>query len=82
MRKINGMRVVEATNFLYIRPTEEDFKNAIPGDPSNCVYAVALKRHFGVTNVYVFRTKAYVQAKEIFPQLKLRLETDKNEQSR
>jgi hypothetical protein len=59
-RYFQGLEVVDADFDLLIQPSEDDVKEAVPKDPSNCAYARCAKRLWGSTAVLFYRTISYV----------------------
>jgi hypothetical protein len=55
--------VIDSKLNTAIQPNEDDIKNAVPEDPTRCMYAQACKRMFGSQLVWIMRTRAYVELK-------------------
>lgn len=52
--------IVEADADILIYVTGEDARDAVPGDPNNCIFAKACKRSYGSRGVLFFPTVAYI----------------------
>jgi hypothetical protein len=46
---------------MHVQPNKDDIKGATREDPENCAYARCLKRTLDCTNVFVFRSIAYIE---------------------
>ena len=60
-RRFNGILVREARAAMHVQPSREDIRGATKEDPENCAYARCLKRTLDCTNVFVFRSIAYIE---------------------
>jgi hypothetical protein len=60
-RKFRGIPVREARAAMHVQPNKADIAGATREDPENCAYARCLKRTLDCTNVFVFRSVAYVE---------------------
>jgi hypothetical protein len=61
LRKWFGdLEVIEARHDIRIQPNEEDIKNAVPNDPTQCVFSQACRRMWSSNAVVFFGTVAYV----------------------
>jgi hypothetical protein len=60
-RKFKNIPVREARAAMHVQPNRDDIKGATKEDPENCAYARCLKRTLDCTNVFVFRSIAYVE---------------------
>lgn len=59
-RRFRGMPVREAKATLKVQPDAEDIKHAKRGDPTECVYALCLKRMLHTDSVFIYKNVAYV----------------------
>jgi hypothetical protein len=60
-RYFNGLPIKEAPGDILVQPTRGDIAKSTRNSPTNCAYAVFLKRSLETTKVYIFETTAYVQ---------------------
>jgi hypothetical protein len=60
-RVFRGMPVRDGKSNIRVQPNKQDIKKAVPGDPTHCAYAECLRRQYDASNVWVFKTVAYVQ---------------------
>ena len=61
VRKILGeYPIVEATADILIYVSAGDARDAVPGDPHNCIFAKACQRSYGSRGVLFFPTVAYI----------------------
>lgn len=61
IRMFRGIPVREARASMYVQPSQRDIDAATKESPTNCAYARCLKRTLESPNVFVFKTKAYIQ---------------------
>ena len=59
-RRFRGMPVREAKATLKLQPDADDIKNAKRGDPTECAYALCLKRTLHTDSVFIYKNIAYV----------------------
>jgi hypothetical protein len=55
--------VVDSKFSTLIQPESQDIKNAVAGDPTKCMYALACRRLYNSELVWITRTRAYVELK-------------------
>jgi hypothetical protein len=60
-REYSGMRVIEATFDLLVKPTAQDLKKAVKKDPLNCALSKCCRRLYGTDKVVFYKTVAYVE---------------------
>lgn len=63
--KADGTKIpVKDSKFTFLlAPNKEDIEKGIPGDPQNCMYSRACRRHYDSELVWVTRTRAYLELK-------------------
>jgi hypothetical protein len=61
VRMYRGIPVREARASIHVQPNQRDIDTATRESPTNCAYAVCLRRVLNSPSVFVFKTKAYIQ---------------------
>jgi len=56
-----GLPVREARASIHVQPNSDDISGAVKEDPQNCAYARCLKRTLQAKDVFIFRSRAYIQ---------------------
>jgi hypothetical protein len=61
---LSGSKVVDAKRGISVEVTQDDLCHAVPMDPANCAFAIAMKRAFrGCIRAEVYKSRTYIFTK-------------------